>query len=214
MYKEMFRGGFPSLIRQGLMSLAAIIIMHFARAYGDAAIAAISIVQRLCMFANSAVLGFGQGFQPVCGFNYGAKLYSRVRKAYSFCARSCSIGLVFVSLAMAVFAPQLIALFRDEPEVIAIGVRGLRLNCIGLPFLALVTISNMMTQTMGKALQASIIAFTRQGFFLIPLLFILSPTMGLLGTQLATPAADLASVLVVIPITVKVVKSISIPDGT
>jgi len=197
------------------MSVATIIINHFAKGYGDAAIAAISIVQRFCMFAFSAVLGFGQGFQPVCGFNYGAKLYSRVKKAFWFCVRICFTGLLLAALIMAIFAPQIIALFRkDDLEVIDIGARGLRLNSIGLPLMAIVTMCNMMTQTMGMALQASISATARQGLFLIPSLFILSPLFGLLGIQLATPVADIACLFVIIPILVKVLRKLSVPDGS
>ena len=212
-YREMCRGGIPALLRQGLMSVANIIINHFAGSYGDAAIAAISIVNRLCMFANSVVLGFGQGFQPVCGFNYGAKLYSRVKKAFWFCVRFCCVILFAICVALVIFAPHIIALFRkDDLEVVAIGARGLRLNCISLPFMAGVIMVNMMTQTMGKALEASIVATSRQGLFLIPFLFILTPFMGLLGIQLATPMADLASLIVVIPIMVKILKHLSQPD--
>ena len=213
-YAEMFRGGVPALLRQGLSSAATIVINHFAGAYGDAAIAAISIVNRLCMFAFSVILGFGQGFQPVCGFNYGAKIYSRVKKAFLFCVRFCFTGLLAIAIVMAVFAPNIIALFRrDDLEVIAIGARGLRLNCISLPFMAIVVMCNMMTQTMGKALEASIAAIARQGLFLIPAIFVLGPLLGLLGIQLATPVADMAGLLVVIPIMVKVLKELSVPDA-
>ena len=213
-YVEMCRGGIPALLRQGLMSIANIIINHFARGYGDAAIAAISIVNRICMMANSVILGFGQGFQPVCGFNYGAKLYSRVRKGFWFCVRFCCIGLFLIVLFMAVFAPRIIALFRkDDLEVIAIGSRGLRLNCISLPLMAGVVMVNMMTQTMGKALEASLVAMSRQGLCLIPVLFILSPLLGLLGVQLSTPVADLMSLIIVIPILLKILRILSVPDG-
>jgi putative MATE family efflux protein len=214
MFTEMFRGGVPALLRQGLSSVATIIINLFARAYGDAAIAAISIVNRLCMFAFSVVLGFGQGFQPVCGFNYGAKLYGRLKKAFTFCIRFCFTGLLIIAIVMAVFAPEIIALFRkDDFDVIAIGTLGLRLNCISLPFMAIVVMCNMMTQTMGKALEASIVAFSRQGLFLIPSLFILGPLLGLFGIQLATPIADLAGLIIVIPIILRVFRQLPV-SGT
>jgi len=215
LYTEIFRGGIPALIRQGLASISFIIINHFARAYGDAAIAAISIVQRICMFAASVVLGLGQGFQPVCGFNYGAKLYSRVRKAYWFCVRFCSISLLVLSTLMAIFAPQLIALFRkDDLDVIAIGTIGLRLHCLSLPLMGFVVISNMMTQTMGKAMEASIVALSRQGLFLIPSLFILSPIFGLRGIQLASPVSDFTSLIIVIPLILRILRGLSIPDDS
>jgi Na+-driven multidrug efflux pump len=166
------------------------------------------------MFANSVALGFGQGFQPVCGFNYGAKLYSRVKKSFWFCVRFCCAGLLIASIGMAVFAPQIIALFRkDDLEVIAIGARGLRLLCISLPFMGGAIMVNMMTQTMGLAMEASIAALSRQGLFLIPSLFILGPVLGLLGIQLATPVADMASLIVIIPITVRTLRILSAPDA-
>jgi len=209
-YAEIFRGGFPSLLRQGLLSVSFIVINHFARGHGDAAIAGIAIVQRLCMFANSIVVGIGQGFQPVCGFNYGAKQYDRVRKAFWFCVRLGTAILLAISLAIALFAPQIIALFRgDDLEVIAIGARGLRLNSISLPLTAFMIISGMMTQTTGRTLEASILAVARQGLFLIPSLFALSPFLGLLGTQLSIPVSDILSFVVSAFIMARVMKGLS-----
>ncbi|MDR0465642.1 MAG: MATE family efflux transporter [Treponema sp.] len=212
-FSEMFKGGVPALIRQSLMSIASIIINHFARPYGDAAIAAISIANRISMFSLSILLGFGQGFQPVCGFNYGAKLYGRVKKAFWFCVRFCCIGLFIVAILMAVFAPNIIALFRkDDLEVIIIGALGLRLQCISLPFIGGIILVNMMTQTMGKALEASIIALSRQGLFLIPSLFILGPVLGLTGIQLARPVSELASLVIVIPVLIRTLRLLSDPE--
>jgi putative MATE family efflux protein len=202
-YLEMFRGGVPALLRQGFMSLTSIIINRFAGAYGDAAIAAISITNRLFMFANSMMLGFGQGFQPVCGFNYGAKLYGRVKKAFWFCVRIASLGLLVIAVVMAVFAPQIIAIFRkDDPEVIRIGALGLRLHCISMPFVAWVIMCNMMTQTMGKAFYASLCAISRQGLFLLPALFIFTRlgNLGLLGIQISLPVADILGFILAIPV--------------
>jgi len=212
-YAEMFRGGIPALLRQSLMSIASIIINHFARPYGDAAIAAISISNRISMFATSVVLGFGQGFQPVCGFNYGAKIYSRVRKAFWFCVRFCCSSLFVISIFLAIFAPNIIALFRkDDLDVIAIGAFGLRLQCISLPFTAGIIMVNMMTQTMGKALEASIVALSRQGLFLLPSIFLLGPLLGLDGIQLSRPVSEIASLIVVIPILIRILKLLSAPD--
>jgi putative MATE family efflux protein len=213
-YSEMFKGGVPALIRQSLMSVVSIIINHFAKPYGDAAIAAISISNRIAMFAMSVVLGFGQGFQPVCGFNYGAKLYSRVKKAFWFCVKFSFGILLVISIILAIFAPQIIALFRkDDLEVIAIGALGLRFQCISLPFAAGMVMVNMMTQTMGRALDASIVALSRQGMFLIPSLFVLAPLLGLNGIQLSRPVSELASLVIVIPVMIKTLKCLSIPDG-
>jgi putative MATE family efflux protein len=211
-YGEMSRGGIPSLLRQGLMSLAGILINHFARPYGDAAIAGISIASRITMFSMSMVLGFGQGFQPVCGFNFGAKLYERVKKAFWFCVHTCCSILLVLSIVMAIFAPHIIEFFRkDDMEVIAIGSFGLRMQCIGLPFGSLMIMVNMLTQTMGKTLEASIIALSRQGVCLIPSLFILGPLLGLNGIQMASPISELMSLVIVIPIMVRTLKVLTAP---
>jgi len=212
-YIEMFKGGIPALLRQGLMSVAAIVINHFARPYGDAAIAAISISNRISMLVTSVLLGFGQGFQPVCGFNYGAKLYSRVKKSFWFCVRFGCVVLSIGAVVIAVFAPEIIALFRkDDLDVITIGAMGLRLQCISLPFTAILIMVNMMTQTMGVAVESSLAAFSTAGAFLVPSLFILGPLMGLVGIQAAKPVADLASLFVIIPILMRTLKVLSAPD--
>ena len=211
---EIFHGGIPGLLRQSLMSISVIIINHFAHPYGDAAIAGISIANRISMFAASVVLGFGQGFQPVCGFNYGAKLYNRVKKAFWFCVCFCCCVLFVLCIVMAVFAPEIIMFFRrDDPHVIAIGAFGLRLHCISLPFIAWVIMVNMMTQTMGRVLEASIVALARQGVFLIPSIFLLGPLLGLNGIQLAIPVSELAGLVIVIPIMIKTLKILSAPGN-
>ena len=154
-YKEIARGGTPSLFRQGLGSVATICLNFAAGIYGDAAIAGMSIVTRVLQFANSAIIGLGQGFQPVCGFNYGAKLYGRVRKAFWFTVSLAFCVLLIGSIAGIAFAPQIIAIFRKEDlEVIKIGALSLRLQCIFLPLSAFVVGSNMMLQTIGKPVKA------------------------------------------------------------
>jgi putative MATE family efflux protein len=215
MYGEMIKGGIPALFRQGLMSVSSIAINHFAGVYGDAAIAAISITNRVFMFATSVMLGFGQGFQPVCGFNYGAKLYGRVKKAFWFCVRLCSMGLLIISLILAYFSPQIVALFRkDDLDVIEIGAFCLRMHCISMPFNAWIIMCNMLTQTIGKALEASILAAARQGLFMIPTLLIFTPLWGLLGIQLSRPTAEVATFFFAIPLAVNVLREMKETPGT
>jgi putative MATE family efflux protein len=207
-YREIMRGGIPALLRQGLMSVSTIVTNHFAGAYGDAAIAAISIVNRLFMFASSAMLGFGQGFQPVCGFNYGAKRYDRVKKAFWFCVKLASTGLLVIAAMMILFSPRIIALFRkDDPEVIRIGVRALRLRCAGLPFNAWIVMCTMLTQTIGRPVEASLLSLARQGLFLVPALFIFTPLLGLLGIQISPTIANTATFFFAIPLTARVLRN-------
>jgi putative MATE family efflux protein len=207
LYKEMLRGGIPSLFRQGIAAVASICVNMVARGYGDAAIAAIAIVQRVTMFANSALIGFGQGFQPVCGFNYGARKFGRVRKAFWFCVRVATVVMSVAAVLMFAFAPGIIAIFRrGDPDVIEIGSYYLRLQCPLLPLWGFALMSNMMLQTIGESMRASILAVARQGLFMIPLLYILTPLFGLRGIQFSQPVSDLATFLLTIPLTFSVLK--------
>lgn len=206
-YQMIIKGGLPSLARQGLASLATICLNQAARPFGDAVIAAMGVVQRIMMFGGSTMIGFGQGFQPVCGFNYGAKLYDRVRRGFWFCVKGSFCFLLVVSALGFVFAPQLIALFRDDPEVIACGALALRLQCITFPAQSWVVMSNMMEQSMGRTLPATFLAAARQGIFFIPAVLILSATLGLLGIQMAQAVADGLTLLCAIPIQIHVMKT-------
>lgn len=200
-YKEIARGGTPSLFRQGLGSVATICLNFAAGIYGDVAIAGMSIVTRVLQFANSAIIGLGQGFQPVCGFNYGAKLYGRVRKAFWFTVSLAFCVLLIGSIVGIAFAPQIIAIFRKEDlEVIKIGALSLRLQCIFLPLSAFVVGSNMMLQTIGKPVKASISAAARTGLFFVPAILILPQFFGLLGVQMSQAVADLCSFVLCVPL--------------
>lgn len=203
--KEITRGGFPSLCRQGLGSIAGILLNHGAGLYGDAAIAGMSIVSRVTMFASSALIGFGQGFQPVCGFNYGAKLYGRVREGFWFCVKYATVFLLVVSIVGAVFAPQIVALFRKgDEDVIAVGTLALRLQCITFPLMSWMVMSNMMLQSIGKAMKASILAAARQGLFFIPLVLILPRLFGLFGVEVCQTVSDVCAFVLSVPLCISV----------
>jgi putative MATE family efflux protein len=200
-YKEMLSGGTPSLLQQGVASLSAVLLNHAAGAYGDEVIAAISIVNRVFLLSGSAVIGFGQGFQPVCGFNYGAKRYDRVKKAFRFCLRLSTVLLVIIAAVCFVLAPDIIAFFReDDQQVISVGALALRAQCFSFPLIGWILLVDFMLQTMGKGIPASVLAFSRQGLFLIPLRFILVPPLGVLGIQICTPIADFLTFLLSLPL--------------
>jgi putative MATE family efflux protein len=204
LYREIARGGVPSLFRQGMASVATICTNRLAGNYGDAAIAAISIVMRVVMFANSAILGLGQAFQPVCGFNYGAKRYDRVKEAFWFCVKFSSAVLLVLSVLAWVWAPGIIALFRSgDAAVIRIGALSMRLQFLTLPLMGWVIMNNMLFQTTGKSLSASTLAIARQGLFLLPLLFALTRALGLFGIQISQPLADLMTFAVSIPLNIR-----------
>ncbi len=193
--REIAGGGLPSLFRQGLGSVATMTLNIAANPYGDAAIAAMSVVSRIFMFAISALIGFGQGFQPVCGFNYGAKKYGRVREAFWFCVKVSTIFLFALSILGFLLSGHLIGIFRDDPEVIRIGTAAVRFQCATLILNGWIVMNNMMTQTMGKTFYASLLASARQGLFFIPILLILPRILGLIGIQSAQAAADLFAFL-------------------
>ena len=191
MYGRIFYMGLPSLGRQGIASVSTILLNNAAGVYGDAAIAAMSIVSRFIMFINSTVIGFGQGFQPVCGYCYGAGRYSRVREAYAFCVKVSTIILLVLSVISFVFARPIVTVFRrDDPLVIETGTFALRAQLLTLPLWGFITMSNMFTQSIGYGVRATIIATARQGIFLIPALLILPPLLGLRGIQIAAPVSD------------------------
>ena len=192
MYGEILHAGLPSFCRQGVASISVVILNYAAGPYGDAAIAAMSIVSRFMMFINSALIGFGQGFQPVCGFNFGAKRFDRVLRAFWFCTKVAVVMLTVLAVISFVFSQPIITVFRrDDPEVIRIGTLALRLQLLTMPFQAWVIMVNMLTQSIGYGYRSSIVSMGRQGIFLIPALLILPKNLGLLGLQLSQPVADM-----------------------
>ena len=203
--KAIVNGGMPSLCRQGLNSVSTICLNLGAGVYGDAAIAAMSIVGRIVMFANSCVIGFGQGFQPVCGFCYGAKKYDRVKEAFRFCVKAATAFLCAAAVIAFAFAPQLVAVFRKgDAEVLAVGQVALRAQCFTFPLSAWIVLCNMMMQTIGKSVRASFLAMARQGLFFIPAVLILPRLFGLFGLQISQAVADVITFALSIPLQLSV----------
>ena len=216
MYGNIFYTGVPSLGRQGIASVSTILLNTAAGQHGDAAIAAMSIVSRFVMFINSTVIGFGQGFQPVCSFNFGAGRYTRVRKAFWFCVKVSTVILLVLGLGSFFFAEPIITVFRrNDPDVIRIGTLALQLQLITIPLWGFIVMSNMFTQSIGYGLRSTIISTARQGIFLIPALLIFPPMLGLLGIQIAQPVADVLTFLMTFLIVSGVLRQLkSMPDKT
>ncbi len=190
-YISIIYTGIPSMARQGISSISTAILNAAAGSYGDAAIAALSIVSRFTMFINSVVVGFGQGFQPVCSFNFGAGKYDRVRKAFWFCVKVSTCVLLVLCIVSMFLSNNIIVFFRkDDIEVIEIGTFALRAHLCAMPLWGYYTISNMFSQSIGYGFRASLIACARQGLFLIPVLFILPYFFGITGLQIAQPVSD------------------------
>lgn len=211
-YWMIIKGGLPSLARQGLASLATICLNQAIKAYGgdakDAAIAAMGIVQRIMMFGGSAMIGFGQGFQPVCGFNFGAKLYARVKEGFRFCVKWSFLFLIVVSAVGCVFAPTIISWFRNDADVVSFGTLALQLQCITFPLQSWVVMSNMMEQAIGRTLPATFLAAARQGIFFIPAVLLLPMGLGLLGIQMAQAVSDALTFVCAVPIQIWVMKTL------
>ncbi len=208
-YREILSAGMPTLGRQGLASAASVFLNVAASGFGDAAVAAMSIVTRIMMFINSALIGFGQGFQPVCGFNFGAKRYDRVLEAYYFCRRVALVFLLVMGVVMFAVSTPIMRLFRKEDlEVIRIGSLALKMQCCLLPFQAYSIIGNMLTQSIGYSFRATITAISKQGLFFIPAILILPEFFGVTGLQLAQPIADGFTFILTQVIVVMVVKEL------
>ena len=200
--------GFPSLVRQGLQAVSTMILNQQARIYGDAAVAAMSIVSRISFFIFAVGLGIGQGFQPVCGFNYGAKKFSRVKEAFSFTLVAGEVLLGMFAVAGLLFSNQAIAVFRDDAEVIAFGTPALRYQCMALFLNPLIVLSNMTLQSTGQRAWATFLSMMRSGLYLIPMIYILTYTMGARGIQLAQPVADVLAFATALPVIVNFIRKL------
>ena len=209
-YGEIIHGGLPSLGRQGIASIATIIMNTMAQPYGDAAIAAMSIVNRFMMFVGSAMIGFGQGYQPVCSYCFGARLYDRVKKACVYCVKVSTIFLLAVSVIGLIFSGNIIQMFRkDDLEVIGIGTLALRLQLLTMPLQGLVVMGgNMTPQSIGYGIRATIVSTARQGWLLIPILLCTVPVFGVLGIQMAQPIADVGTFILAAVVTKGIFKDL------
>jgi Na+-driven multidrug efflux pump len=199
-YRQILKNGLPSFCRQGLASVSTVALNLSAAVYGDAAVAALSIVGKIFMFIFSIILGVGQGYQPVLGYNYGAKKYGRVRESFFFTLKVNFAIMAVCAVAGFCSASTLMTLFiASDPEVIRIGARALRLQCLAMPLLPLGVLCNMTFQAIGKSWTSTFLSAARQGIFFLPLIVALPRLIGLLGVQLTQPLADLCTFLLCLP---------------
>ncbi len=206
--KEIFYGGSPSLSRQGLGCVATIALNVSAGQYGDAAIAAMSIVTRITMLIMSAVVGLGQGFQPTCGFCFGAKLYDRLKSAFWFTVKVGTAFLIVSSVIGEVWAEPIVRIFRDDAAVVAIGARALRWQLIAYPLNAFSMTSNMLTQTCRYPWRANLLACARRGIFFIPTVLLLPIWFGLTGVEMAQFVSDILGFLLTVPIMIYTLRNL------
>lgn len=197
------------MARHVFVCISTIMLNRYAAYYAApgteaSAIAAFAIVARVMMFAFSIILGIGQGFQPVCGFNYGARLYERVRQSFVFTTVLATIILIITSIAFSIFAPDIIRIFRSEDaELVEIGTRVLRWQCLSFPLIGVSTVTNMMYQTTRKTLIATVLSMGRQGIFFIPTIMILPLFIGFQGVEMTQAIADALTFLLALPFAIK-----------
>ena len=207
------KNGLPSLCRQGLASVSSIFLNNAAAVYGDPALSAMSIVGKIFMMLFSVILGFGQGYQPVCGYNYSSEHFERVKKAALFMLLVSHISVVILGGAAAIFAPNIIKLFiRDDFEVIKIGTSALIAQSVALQFIPLGVLCNMTFQSIGKSWTASILSSLRQGVFFIPLILLLPKWFNIFGVEIAQAVADVLNFFVAIPFFIWFLKSLKKMD--
>lgn len=207
--KEILNGGSPSLFRQGLGAIGVIVLNKAAGAAGgDSAIAGMAVTGRVTMLLASALIGFGQGFQPVCAYNYGAKLYKRVIEAFWFCVKRGTVFCICVAVPVFVLAPEVIRVFRREALVVEVGTMALRFQMISLPLSAYITMANMMMQSIGLGVRASILASARTGVVLVPFVLILPHFLGLRGVAAAQMCSDIVTFALAVFMSRKIVKAV------
>ena len=207
-YLTIFKNGLPSLARQGIGTVANI-AMNFACApFGDAVIAGMSVYNRVMFLGIAVVIGYGQGYQPVCSFNFGAKNSKSVFDGYKFLAVVTTIIITVFSIFGFIFAPQLIAVFRDDKEVITIGAKALRYQSFAMLVTGFCTASNMLMQSLRISGKATVMALSRQGIFYIPAILILPRMFDITGITLAQPVADILSFVLTIFLVVPTVKEL------
>ena len=202
--------GSSSFFRNGLNALAAIVLNRIAVGYGESALAAVSVSNRITMFMTSACLGFGQGLQPVVGFSWGAKRYDRIRRAYRFSLAACVIGISAVALTVGLLAKPLLLLFTEEDaDLVRIGVFSLRSQCLAMPFHGYSIIVNMTCAGLGRAVPTVLLGTSRQGYCFFPILPILTSLFGVWGVASVQGAADILCLAVAAPIGRHVMRDVS-----
>lgn len=201
--------GFPSLSRQGLSSISSILLNTAAGAYGDAAIAGMTITTKIVMFIASIMIGVGQGFSPVSGYNFGAKRYDRVKQAYTFTLTAGFILMGSLATIIFIFANQIMNAFINDLNVVKIGVAALRWQVAFLPFHSLIIGTNMLMQSTRHIKSATYLSMNRNGIYFIPAILILPRVIGLQGVEMAQFVADVLSAITAVPFAIYFFKKMS-----
>lgn len=202
-YAAILKQGMPSFWRQGLVCLAAILTNRSIKAYGDEALAAMSVANKIFALVFAAFVGYGQGYAPVAGYSYGAGDYRRVKKATWFSIWSGLAVCVLAAVLIYVWTPNLLGIFGfkgiEASKDSWVGVLALRTHAISLPFLVICLMTGMLFQAIGMYGKATVISTARQGIFFLPLIWLLPHILGALGVAITQPAADVLAGIFSIP---------------
>ncbi len=191
--------GLPTIFRQGLGSLASALINMQAVVYGDAAVSAVTIANKIYIFVRNIILGIGQGFQPVAGYNYSAGKRRRAWQALKFASLVGTVICTVCAAVIAVFSTPLMRWFCDDADVARIGAETLLFACAVMPFMAVSTYVNQLYQCLGFKFPATVLASCRQGIFFVPAVFLLPLLLECTGVEMIQPAADLATFVISVP---------------
>lgn len=206
--RPIFSTGMPTFFRNIMRAIGMDILDVVSAPFGVPAVAAMTIVNRIVTFSNSLRGGLGQGYQPVCGFNYGAGKFDRVRKGYRITVWSTAGILAVISTFQLIFAPYFILIFQTNPEVIRIGAEALRWQSATLVLTTWIVLFNMVSQTLDHPVLSTVVGSLRRGVVLIPLLLILPHFLSMLGVEIAQPLADLVAFAFALPCQAYVFKSL------
>ena len=207
---EILKMGSPSLFRSGLSTISAIVLNKIAGGYSESALAAISVCNRIMMVPFAMCLGFGQGYQPISGFSFGAKRYDRVKQAFRFATIVSVVGMALVSGVLFLFAPQVIGMFTEaDQKLMELGELCLRLQCVAMPFHAWCVVVNMLCVSRGRALSGTILSVSRQGICFFPVLPVLIALWGEWGVAAIQAVADGLSVLIALPIAIRAMREVN-----
>lgn len=195
--KEIGALGFVTLSRQAMVSITVLLVNTILYQLGGASILAVyAIISRMLMFATFPILGITQGFLPIAGYNFGAKLYDRVRQVITVSLQYASVLATLVFVLIFYFADTIPFLFTSEAEVVQATPTALRWVFAALPIVGIQLIGAAFFQAIGKAIPALLLTLTRQGFFFIPLLYIFSSYWGIKGVWMAFPVSEVLATLV------------------
>ncbi len=193
--KQILLGGLPNFSRHGISSLSLVIYNRVALSFGGSVVAALTISLRFMSVIYAFVIGFSQGFQPICAMNYGAKKYERIKKAFKYTLITVTIYLIIVSVVIFLKANIIMAIFSSEQDVVRVGAIILRAWSFVLPFMAYYILSGMFLQNIGQFTKATFVTTAENGTFFIPIVLILSSIFGFDGFVMAKPISSILALV-------------------